>query len=418
MKNPQELCTLPAELIHAISGHLEQRDLLGLCQTGRRMHAICLRWIYRALTLENVVQLLQCCKTIISRPEAADSVRELKITCVPNYALKTFYSTFEFAITRMKNIREITLFAHELFRSFSNVSFPRLLNCTIPISLDVYPFLRRNPTITSLSMEGPCPNLNSFPIQPMQMPKLQYFHGPNTVACSVVPGSLVSRIAVFWLFQPNSDFSRDLAAFATSMVDIINLTGVVCSWNPDLLVAVAKYTPRIQSLHISNIKDDSLEQGDFISAVNDTLRSVPCLKTLIFNVRPSLLHRPPIWESLESEFEIVHMWGQISPTLFTVSLSPCTVWGRVGNNAWFPRSLVVAGHSREAMDSQCLKWWITKVVTSPELPEDYYDLADYFAGETQMDALRIGVERDGLVPDFNIVRREDGRTQVSFLSHP
>jgi hypothetical protein len=65
---------LPNELIHAIAGCLETRDLLAVCRTSRHIHAICLERIYRSIILDDPAQSVKCCKAIIARPEAASSV--------------------------------------------------------------------------------------------------------------------------------------------------------------------------------------------------------------------------------------------------------------------------------------------------------------------------------------------------------
>lgn len=79
MKNPTGFSALPTELIHSIFGRLELKDLIVLCRTDHQIHANCLGWIYRSITLESPVQVLKCCKSVISRKEAADAVRELKM---------------------------------------------------------------------------------------------------------------------------------------------------------------------------------------------------------------------------------------------------------------------------------------------------------------------------------------------------
>jgi len=414
MKNPPKLHTLPAELIHTISGHVELKDLLVLCRTSRQMHAICLRCIYRAIALTNATQLLKCCKTIISRPEAADSVRYLRIYYHPRYvyALKSFYTTFEYAIKRMKNLRVIHLLVRDLFRVFSRLSFPRLSDCTLPISSDIFPFLRRNPAITLLSMlpgaDGTCPDFWKSPIQPIHMPKLEVFNGPDIVACSVVPGSIASHIGIFWPEKSVMEFSRDLAHVATSKADdIINLSCVICSWNPALLVAIAKYTPRIQYLQIRSMQSQGRE--DFLSALRNILPSLPCLSNLVIMDDAA---NDEIDEERELEFQAVQTWGEVSPALTRVTLSTPTPWLRLIANIWLP------DFSKNCPETaQTIKWFIKRILNSPELPLEYSVVGNHLGGRDGMAALKEAMERDGVVPAFDILRKADGQTVISFLPH-
>ncbi|KAJ7910468.1 hypothetical protein B0H13DRAFT_1876724 [Mycena leptocephala] len=365
MKNPTGFSALPTELIHSIFGRLELKDLIVLCRTDHQIHAICLGWIYRSITLESPVQVLKCCKSVISRKEAADAVRELKIFGNPTYALKSFYRTFESAIKRMQT--------------------------------------SRNPTITSISIlpEDPSSDFNTSHIQPIHMPKLVCFDGPESAARSVVPGSVVSRVAIFWMDRPVMEFSRCLTAVAASKVDITELSNVVYSWNPGLLKSIATHMPRLQFLQIRNRKDLSvpivqerlallgiifaprsrLTQA-FFSAFDDTLRCLPCLVGLIMVEGISLRPHGLSWleAALESEFETVQRWGEISATLIKLTLPSTTHWARLFDNVWFP-----GNPSKDCPETvHCLKWLIKKVLTSPELPKEYRLLADGVGGAHEM----------------------------------
>ncbi|KAJ6551789.1 hypothetical protein B0H19DRAFT_1158907 [Mycena capillaripes] len=424
MKKPQ-LSALPTELIQAISGHLELKDLLVLCCTSHQMHAICVGWIYRVISLQSPVQLLKCCQTILSRKEAADAIREIKIVSYvyPKYALKGFYSTFESAIMRMKNLRTLKLRVFELFKPLSHISFPRLFDCMLPMSLDIFPFLRNNSSITSVmlspALEGAF-GLDSFPIDisPIHMPKLQCFIGSRIVACSVVPGSLVSRVGVLWTEQGVMESPRDLAAIATSKSDIVELSCATSNsrWDPALLVAIAKHTPRIRQLSIRNMDYGSPPRRwreDFLSVFDHTIRSLPCLEHLIIVEAVDLPRRPPgidrVDEELDSEFESVRKWGETSPELKRVTLSSVTTWERFRGNVWFPGNpiKVCPGTVR------CCKWIINKVLDSPDLLTDYRLLAYYVEGYKEMSALKEAVKRDGVVPAFDILVKEDGETVIS-----
>ncbi|KAJ6461052.1 hypothetical protein C8R45DRAFT_1179812 [Mycena sanguinolenta] len=424
------LSALPTELIQSISGHLYLHDHLVLCRINSRMHAICVQWIYRIVILADPVRLLKCCKTIIGRPEAALSVRELKIDCVPSYALKSFYTTVRSAATKMKNLRVIAIASPHLFRSISDMVFPRLIGCNIPLlldSADSYSFLRRNPTIESTFIPGRFSWNNVSHIQPIHMPRLRDFSGPEIAACAVVPGSPLSTLSIFWGPKPAMGYSRGLTAAAASTADLHDLNPIIASWDPDLLRAIAEHTPRIQSLNIrgSNLSGLTPEKEvtpatlldftyllitfqDFLSAMDTALRSLTCLTQLVVSDR-TLFARTA--DALESEFDRVRRWGDVCPTLQRVCLSG--TWAR-WKGLWLPANC--CGNQPES--DECLKWLIKKIVISPELPSLYHSIANAFGGEAEMKVLKEAVKRGEAMPTFEILRREGGDTVILFPSDP
>ncbi|KAF7377931.1 hypothetical protein MSAN_00217000 [Mycena sanguinolenta] len=292
-----DLSTLPTELIHAISRHLELCDHLLLCRTNSRMHTICVEWIYRVLNFKSPVQLLRCCKAIISRPEAAVSVWSLKIDCCPSYAFRSFHTMVRSATMRMKNLRVICVpSSSNLFRSLSDLIFPQLIESTIPLSMDSYSFLRRNPTVERASFLDPfgSDDSQSFPndfshIQPIHMPKLRHLEGPEIAARTIVPGAPVSELVISWWWDSNPvmEYSRGLIAAASSKAELYSLINLIVRWDPTLLYAIAKHTPQIGYLQIWGpryLTDSSRE--DFLFAVDNILPSLTSLKTIIVSPHP------------------------------------------------------------------------------------------------------------------------------------
>ncbi|KAF7377880.1 hypothetical protein MSAN_00211600 [Mycena sanguinolenta] len=414
-----ELSMLPTELIHTISGHLELPDQLFLCRTNHRLYAICVKWIYRVLDLKSPVQLLRCCKTIIARPEAAVSVLEFKIDCFPRYTLKSFHTTLQSAAIRMENLRVIAIYSRRLFPSIADMVFPRLTGCNIPLLLDSassYSFLRRNPTIESTiiipALDQSIQN-HLHHIQPVHMPKLRHFLGPEIAACAVVPGSPLSTLRILWLSKPPMGYSRGLGAVASSTAEPRELTNVILSWDPALLRAIAMHTPRIECLNIRGqyLSGLTTEKKDFLSAMDATLRSLTCLKDLvIFDDTPF----DRVADELESEFDRVRRWGDICPSLMRVTITDgFTAWKRF-YEIWVPWDCFAT----DLESVECLKWFITKTVVSPELPSFYRILADNFAGVAGMRVLEEAVERGEAVPAFDILPTEGGGTVISFPSNP
>ncbi|KAJ6461041.1 hypothetical protein C8R45DRAFT_537953 [Mycena sanguinolenta] len=411
------LSALPTELLHTITGHLELLDQLVLCRTNSCMHAICVEWIYRVLRLDSPVQLLQCCKTIIARPEAALSVWELKIDCFPSYALKSFYTTLRSATRRIENLRAITIGPPHLLRSISDMVFPRLIDCTIPLlldSADSYSFLRQNPTIEEtilMPVPGQSISNNFHHIQPIHMPRLRHLIGSEIAACTLVPGAPVSSIAIGWGPNPPMGYSRGLSAAASSTVEICDLTTVIPSWDPGLLSAIAQHTPRIQFLKIwaPHLSGLTPEKEDFLSAMDTILRSLTCIVNLIVADHTSC---DRIADTLESEFDRVRRWGDLCPTLQRVCLSgKVSMWMR-WKGLWLPANCATDHHE----SVECLKWLIKKVLVSPELPSLYLTVASYFVGADGMQVLEDAVRRGEAIPTFDVLRKEGGDTYISFPS--
>ncbi|KAJ7653139.1 hypothetical protein DFH06DRAFT_1474906 [Mycena polygramma] len=407
MEGPRLLSGLPNELIQTISGLLELKNLLALCRTSRQIHAICLGSIYRAIRLENPVQVLKCCQTVILRKEAADAVRELYIFCQPKHGLQSFYRTFGNAMSQMQNLKVVDICIRVFFQLFCHTTFPRLLTCAIPTSLDIFPFLRLNPTITTVTIipeESPAsPNFADFstlPIEPIHMPRLENFDGPGNVACSVVPGSLTSRIALFWEDNPNVNFPRDFEALGSSNTDILQLACLINEWDSVLLVAIAKHTPRITSLTIQNVRDQSRKR-EFMAVLADILPSLTFLVNLGILEGAPMLHSPYVDrtdEELEPEFELVHKWGETSPKLGKITLANGMVWARFRGNIWFP----VNTTKRVQGPAQCLKWLLGKLLNSSTLPAEYHALAETFGGMVGMVAVKEALDREGVLSAFDI----------------
>ncbi|KAF7377932.1 hypothetical protein MSAN_00217100 [Mycena sanguinolenta] len=407
------LYTLPTELIHAISTHLELRDHLFLCRASSRMQMICVKRIYRVLDLKSPVQLLQCFKTIIARPKAATSVRELSIRFYcPDYTLKSFHTMLRSAAARMENLLVISVRDTALLRSISDIAFVRLTDCSIPLSLDSYPFLGRNPTIEYVALLS-LPSQTEFlsNIQPIRMPKLEHFVGPECAVYAVVPYAPVSTLSIWWMAL---EYSRGLTAAASSKAELCELVNAVSFWDPALPRAIAKHTPRIQSLHIRGLLLSGLtpDKENFLSAIDDVLSSLTCLVELVvWDDTPPI---DSIGDAFESEFDRIRKWGDICPTLIFASLT--RTWARFGV-LWLPER---SGTETEWIE--CLKWLIKKALNRRQSPSCYCavvaDLEKGFhlVGSDEMQVLADAAVRGEALPAFDLLVKEDGRPMIVFPS--
>ncbi|KAJ6551785.1 hypothetical protein B0H19DRAFT_1158902 [Mycena capillaripes] len=427
---PCGLPNLPNELIHAIAEYCDRRDLLALCQTNRRIHAICLGPIYRVITLHDLDQVVRCCRTIISCAQAAESVREFQVSSFPRLALKSFYSTVGCAIRRLTNVQSLLVSnSHTIFRSFSDAHFPHISECTLPSSASIFPFLKRNPTIITLHVlpciEGLGPIIDpdsvfevTSPLESIHMPNLQGFVGAANVGCAIVPQPLASRITIYWGINLPMSFSDGLAALSLSKADVIELNNLIGAWDCTLVSEIGKHLPRVERLLFRNISAHGGKER-FFEFIQDTLPSLPSLKSL------ALLEGFPIGSStddLDEEFATVRRWGEICPGLCSVTLLSNTHWG-IFFGAWFPgicdvTTVILDGHIDAAAMGH-FKWFFKTTATSPSLPHPYHRLARLLAGEDGILAMRRAIERTGDLPDFVFTQEEeqvDG-SRIAFLSY-
>ncbi|KAF8218072.1 hypothetical protein K438DRAFT_2038688 [Mycena galopus ATCC 62051] len=425
------LSSLPNELIHAIAGDCNVADLLALCRTSRRIHVICLRWIYRTVTLLSIDQVVKCCQTIILRPQVAESVRSFQIGCFPRFGLKTFYSIIECAISKLKNVQILRISnSRTIFRLFCNMHFPRLSECAIPSSKSIASFLKKNPTITTLHVLPCLEGLGSInglydadaafeftsPLEPILMPKLQAFVGPINIGCSVIPDSQASRMTIYWGTDPIMDFSEGLATLARSKVDVIELNNLICTWDDALLPAIAQHLPRVERLLFRNLLDYDDEE-DFLESIERTLPSLRSLETIDllegFRVGSDV-------DALDEEFAAVRRWGAASPRLYHVGFPSNNTWG-ILCGAWFPgaATLGLIMFQRLEMDISTMhhfKWFFRTTATSPALPQDYHLLAEFIAGIDGIRAVRKAIEDHGDLPDFVFTRDDVRGSRISFVA--
>ncbi|KAJ7202046.1 hypothetical protein GGX14DRAFT_463593 [Mycena pura] len=425
------LTDLPNELIHEVAACTELGDLLTLCRTSRFIHAHCLPRIYRSITLKDVAQVSKWCQTILLRTTAAQSVHNLIISCSPSDPSTNFYTMMHSAIRRLENLQSLTVSkSRTIFHTFSDLHFPRLSNVIAPSSYDIFPFLTRHPMLCRV-LVMPSADDNgtwwenpgiTFPLTPserqIQMPDLQVFAGPLTVARAVVPGSLVSILIIYWEKERTTSFSDDVAMLAQSNSDILDLQNLIFGWirNQSLLRAIADHIPRVKRLRLRNLLDlhTLTEWIMFLEYVEDTLSSFPCLTHL------DLLDKscPPldgddyevfVFSVLDDDFRTIRRWAAICPTLLRVRLPRTrTIW-EFRNGIWFPHltAAVLTASCRYAMQRTTLlhfKWFFTTLISmAPSLPKAYHSFAEYLAGKQGLLAARDALDIYGSLPDFEFI---------------
>ncbi|KAJ7457189.1 hypothetical protein B0H11DRAFT_2199726 [Mycena galericulata] len=415
MANPSGFLTPGAET-HAcrndVRGLCEAGDLLVLCLTNRRIHDVALKWIYRTINLDDPARLVNCCATLISRTEAAESVRQLTIRCHPRLAMKSFYAIVACAIKGLKNLRILNIWiSHSIFRALADMRFPQLLECRIPYAVEIIPFLQRHPGIAKISVSpfGEFSRGSPFRFasctQPIFLPKLQRFDGPVNIACSIVPGSQTPIMSIDWVSDSDlyfSDgtlpdhqkyFSDRLAALARP--NVVSLRNIVGAWDCEILPAITSHMPHLEYLAFGNLLNCPGKES-FISSIDAVLHCLPRLNTLsLLEGIPSA--RSPDDDTLDQEFAIVRRWGAHSPSISSVILPSETPWVRC-SEVWFPFPNVAS--------ETTAKWFLTTVATTPALPPLYAALAVHLAGDDGMLLVERAMENDGAGPDFVVAVRE------------
>ncbi|KAJ6571095.1 hypothetical protein B0H19DRAFT_657190 [Mycena capillaripes] len=403
MKSASPLCALPVEIMGIISEFSTIVDLVQLCRTSRRIHSVCFRFIYRVLELQDFARTIKCCETLTSNIFYAQEVRMLKMLCYPKYPLGRFRAVLQSAISNLPNLENLHVYIHpSLFACFSDLHFPRLRACSIPLVLPDDYYYGQNPS-ASLALS----------VVPTYMPHLRMFFGPETFALKVIPQSRTSHLSIWWntrRLQLNNP-SDDVAILSLSGAKISILENVVGIWDTSLLSAITVGLPHLTKLEFRNISPPERDILQiFISHLDAAITGLSSLASLSILQNPL---RPPGFldpRDLDGEFDAVRRWGEISPTLRSAVLPSETAWARVHvrENVWYPAT---KSPNRPDMLVR-VKWFLCLVVSSRNLCAGYARVAEAVAGKDSMTLLRVAVDRVGRIPEFEI---EPTATGMSIL---
>lgn len=273
---------LPVEIISLISEFSSIAAVVALSRTNRRIHSICFRYIYRAVELEDSARAVKWSTTLATNIPYAQEVRKLKL-CVSRFPFfkiplkwfaslchiscehsrRRFNTTFHSALSNLKNLENLHLSTPHLgiLPCFSDVHFPKLRICSLPLSLYTDPFVRRHQGLISLyvlpeqyhmQISSTPPDISAAEIR---LPNLRTFIGPETFAFKVVPHSSASRISVMWNTRRLllCDLSSDIATLALSRTEILTLDNIVGIWDTSLLSAIVAGLPHLLKLGFWNV---------------------------------------------------------------------------------------------------------------------------------------------------------------------
>ncbi|KAJ7135081.1 hypothetical protein C8R46DRAFT_1362225 [Mycena filopes] len=405
---------LPVELIDTIASSVAQRDLLSLCRTNRKVNTACLRWLYRTVVLTDQVSAVVCFTTIISNQQAARSVRSLRVRFDSALMLKAFARITRAALEKLTALDDVELPApSEIFALISGIHFPRLRQCTIPFSVHTIGFIKRHLQLHHLWVD-PVPHEElEFPqsFDPVLLPELQVFSGPDSIAHAVIPGSRVSHAVVFWDPRGETDCVGMFEAIGASGTQLRDLNNIVVVWDPMLPTAAAKYLPSLSVLAVRNVSalpaPHTLET--FFSCIDTNIKTFANLTTLciVQGTGPAPLDA----SDLDWEFQTVRRWADLCPSLRCCVLPSETKWMCTVSNVWYPRN-----QTDNAVDMVTrFRWFVKTVVASAALPPAYDAILEVIGGKEMVAALRRAYEEQGDVPEFRLTETPVGDA-VTFIT--
>ncbi|KAJ7769174.1 hypothetical protein DFH07DRAFT_1006962, partial [Mycena maculata] len=325
--------------------------------------------------------------------------------------LGSFYRTVAYAVGRLTNLAVFDISnSRSIFKCFSDKRFPNLLVCTIPFMTNIISFLKGYPQIYYLHAipcaDGGLSFCLTSPTQSVSMPKLQCFAGPDHIACTVIPGSQVSDMTVYWLPDRSMKSSDCLVALARPKVDVVCLKNVMVGWDCGILLAIANHMPHVEHLEFQNLSDYK-ERELFISRIESALCSLPQIKCI--NLFEGILQTPKNYTENEAtqdaEFEAVRRWGDQSASLNFITFPSIMRWVRFGAKGtawlpWLPTSIATSVHSN-------CRWLFKTVVTVPDLPPIYASLAEYLAGLDGLLAVKTAINNGEDRPEFVLARAHE-----------
>ncbi|KAJ7620972.1 hypothetical protein FB45DRAFT_132161 [Roridomyces roridus] len=374
MTDPPQQSRLANELLCKIADLCQVEDLLVLCRSNRQMSSICVRSIYRFITLDNPTQAIACCKTLLSSTEAAAAVRRFAIICDPNFALESISS----ALPVLRNLQSLDILScRNILPAIPEAVFPRLQHCSLPCTPEIVPFLQRHDGLERIEVSPYGHQSGTFfrfesSIPPISMPRLLQFMGPVNVANSLIPGSCLFTLDLFWDSDPTiTGFERLPSTYfqdkipTVAQAEVAIFRNILTVWDHRILPPIAEYLPHLKELEFANplgTASSDAEAYEFISAVGGILPSLPNLWELkIYNGAKfiddgSTSSSSPDDETLNREFGIACTCLEQSRSLARILLPSRTSWLLVRG------SKPVAFPSCPSPSDSTAKWFIKLIV--------------------------------------------------------
>ncbi|KAJ7462451.1 hypothetical protein FB451DRAFT_1562451 [Mycena latifolia] len=363
MAAPASFATFPSELVDAIAKQAPPAALHALCRVDRRLYVISLPYLYATVVLNKTGSLVQFSETLISRPALSDWVKILIIECDEEIFPRSHdrrlrphsdandgrRAACATAIGGLKNLTDLVIRRPlSLLSLLPSASFPGLQAFSAKFSPHLPYFLDSHRSIESLWIP-PMTKVSQFGsyMPRIHLPALREFTGPELVMRAVIPGSLVTALAVSW--DPTNILtetrSTSVACLAQSAASITELTNILHGWDT-LDAQTVCGLPEVAVLRFSNRQPGSsdvqqwrfvLEQRDeFIAKLTLALPIFPNLTTLVIDdpARRMKLRK----SSFDWDWRHLNLWSSRCPTLRDCTLFDLIHWQRLPStpDLWFP----------------------------------------------------------------------------------
>ncbi|KAJ7738930.1 hypothetical protein B0H16DRAFT_1569225 [Mycena metata] len=274
--------------------------------------------------------------------------------------------------SHLTGLLDIYILTPEILELLSDIYFPTLRNCIIPLSDSTGSFLRLHPNIIRLVVFNeslPSFDMPFFLTTPsVVLPNLVAFMGPHTVA-PVLLGSQTVHVSVPYDPQSAHPYLPVISVLGNCVPSLVTLVNIVMQWDSVLPVAIAAHLPALSSVKIRRISSPDAEDNlpEFLWSLDDMIRALPNL--ILLHI---VLDSPDTSGGHASEFEHVRRWGDISLTFRHALLPSGTIWTCPAHNIWCP------GHA-DAAD-----WLVKEVLCSTSLPPKSLKALEALLGKEQL----------------------------------
>ncbi|KAJ7762659.1 hypothetical protein B0H16DRAFT_1807440 [Mycena metata] len=354
---------LPAELLDGIASQVPVTDLLTLCRTNHALYDVSLRWIYHTISPTTLAGAVKVLKVLTSNQAAAACVKVLDIHLEFDGVLKSFTRLMKMALVKLTSLTSLNLsFLPNSFSFFAHTRFPRLRDCQIPFCADTAAFLRLHPTLVKLIVLPDFVPVNpTHPPSPISLPHLRDFSGPALMARQVVPHSPIELVTLSWDRSLDEMYHHVLGAFSRMHEPPRVMSNLVSTWDPALLLAIAKHLPHLTVLNIWKLTTHTGEGTltGFYDALKTAILDLPHLFTFSFTRIGD--DAPPTLADLALEFSAVRELGSRSATLHVCTFASNTTWYRIKENFWYPS----AANKNMAESEWRVRWLVRGAVETP-----------------------------------------------------
>ncbi|KAF8148041.1 hypothetical protein B0H34DRAFT_833832 [Crassisporium funariophilum] len=352
---------LPLEILDIFISRSSQTSQLSLSHVSKLFHSLAIRWLYHDISLNSPKVVIECCRTLVARPDTAAAVRYFSIeyTLSPPFSshpstivkLAAYYSLIRKAFLRFSRLHTLKLLVHDphLVKILHCGQLPSLrrFECHLTPSNSLISFLKGHPWIHALQLSHHENTTLVTEECPVHLPKLQYFSGNGQSLPAVIFASKLYAAIVSW---DVIDTAPDLAISALERSSRDSLVLLSCrrrGWNMDLIQAISLRLPNLLSLHISNVLVvDSHPTESYLAVIGSILQRFIQLQRLKINCID-------VWQmgevacEMDEDFATVTGWGLACPSLMEIALphSDSISWFKAFENIWVPDTKHAAGRS-------------------------------------------------------------------------